>query len=298
MVRSPRLPAQFRTLAILPSDRSLHGLLASVATACGCEINFAVAHSENEGLARLEAEPFDLLILWHAPPALNALRLLDALAARSRADLAVVVLGHDSEHELLGASLAQGADAYLCLDSASPDAFLWQVARALERRRLVDELSREQRAQDQRREHEREEAARLVRQQRRLAQQLTSTVPATVTTAWDSPPPPDDRSASGRTRAAAHFGADQPLDFDPHLATRYSELLQAYLITRSGALSSELAAWIADARAAGFDGRQALACHVSALEALVDSLGQRSARHAVARADLLALELLARWTSG
>jgi hypothetical protein len=75
-------------------------------------------------------------------------------------------------------------------------------------------------------------------------------------------------------------------------------MLRAYVVMGAGNLSDEmttLANLLADAN---ISARQTMQLHVQVLEDLVNSLGNRSARHVMNRADLLVLEVMAHLADG
>lgn len=72
----------------------------------------------------------------------------------------------------------------------------------------------------------------------------------------------------------------------------YDELLRTHVIMGSGQLSTEIAHLSELLAVAGIGPRQALELHVERVQRLVRGLGNRSTRHVMDRADLLALELV------
>ncbi len=72
----------------------------------------------------------------------------------------------------------------------------------------------------------------------------------------------------------------------------YHELLRTYVIMGSGSLGGEIAQLAAVLAEVGLSPRDTLSLHLERVEQLVRGLGNRSTRHVLARADLLALELV------
>jgi hypothetical protein len=66
----------------------------------------------------------------------------------------------------------------------------------------------------------------------------------------------------------------------------------------AGNLADELAKFAALLADAGVSSRHTMQLHVRVLEELISSLGNRSARHVMNRADLLVLELMAHLADG
>jgi hypothetical protein len=81
-----------------------------------------------------------------------------------------------------------------------------------------------------------------------------------------------------------------PAEFDDY----YQELLRTYVIMGSGNLAAEIVKLAEVLSQAAFTPRQVLDLHLVRVERLVRGLGNRSTRHVMARADLLALELMVR----
>ena len=73
---------------------------------------------------------------------------------------------------------------------------------------------------------------------------------------------------------------------------RYSGLLRSYVLMGSGSLASEIAEMADCFMRASLPPPEALQIHLMCVEKLVKGLGNRSARHVMARADLLAIELM------
>ena len=88
----------------------------------------------------------------------------------------------------------------------------------------------------------------------------------------------------GRTVATVRL----PAEFDDY----YQELLRTYVIMGSGNLAVEIDKLAGLLAQAGLTPRAVLDLHLERVERLVRGLGNRSTRHVMARADLLALELL------
>src|SRR5438445_308427 len=79
-----------------------------------------------------------------------------------------------------------------------------------------------------------------------------------------------------------------PVEFDDY----YQELLRTYVIMGSGNLVAEIVKLADLLSLAGLTPREVLNLHLARVERLVRGLGNRSTRHVMARADLLALELM------
>ncbi|HET6325023.1 MAG TPA: hypothetical protein VFG04_10010 [Planctomycetaceae bacterium] len=76
--------------------------------------------------------------------------------------------------------------------------------------------------------------------------------------------------------------------FAPH----YASLLRSYVLMGSGSLAGEISEMTDRLLAARIPPHEALQMHLGCVETLVKGLGNRSARHVMARADLLAVEMM------
>src|SRR5439155_6910294 len=136
------------------------------------------------------------------------------------------VLGMQSEQELAALCYEVGADAYVCVNTATTRTLIWTIALAIERHRLIRENRRLLQAERQRWQQEHAEAQRLLEQQHSLVRGLE----ALRRTAEGEPDAPDARlpEACG----AAADAALPPLP--PQLVSHYREMLRAYVIMGSG----------------------------------------------------------------
>ncbi|MGH7201999.1 MAG: hypothetical protein ACREJB_15455, partial [Planctomycetaceae bacterium] len=142
---------------------------------------------------------------------------------------------------------------------------LGRIETAREKQRLVI-------AQERRLLRERDEAAQLLDRQRQMVRELECVTAA--------------------ARLADQRVTERDVPLPPHFDDHYLELLRTSTIMGSGSLGAEIARiaeWLADA---DVPPGKALALHAERVETLVRGLGSRSARHVIARADLLALELM------
>ena len=174
------------------------------------------------------------------------------------------MLGAEADAELAAPCYEAGADAYLCLPTATTRMLLWQVARAVQRGGLVDENHRLKQEQQHRLELERAEAARLIDRQHDIA----------------------------------GAGDAQQLVLPPELAAHYGQLLRSYVVAEAGGLSVEIADLARLLVGANVPAHAVLKLHLDALESLILGLGSRSARHVMQRADLLALDLAVQLAEG
>jgi hypothetical protein len=95
-------------------------------------------------------------------------------------------------------------------------------------------------------------------------------------------------AAAEQERVVAEDGLTQ--SFAPH----YSSLLRSYVLMGSGSLAGEISEMADRLLAARLPPHEALQLHLGCVESLVKGLGNRSARHVMGRADLLAVEMMTR----
>jgi hypothetical protein len=155
------------------------------------------------------------------------------------------------------------------------------LKRAIIRSERTRQSRRLEIAQSKRMARERDEAEQLLNQQRRIIDDL------------------DARDAAEPTNVTRQamldcFGRAAPCrtSLPPEINSYYQELLRTYVIMGSGNLGGEIAKLADLLVVAGCGPREALSLHLERVESLVGGLGNRSTRHVLARADLLALELM------
>ena len=93
------------------------------------------------GLVRLRDDVFDCVLVSHEPGVLDALDLIEGYRAGG-ADEPIIVLGMQSEQEMAALCYEVGADAYVCVHTATTRNLIWLAARAIQRHQLVRENHR------------------------------------------------------------------------------------------------------------------------------------------------------------
>jgi DNA-binding response OmpR family regulator len=224
------------------------------------------------GLARVRDEIFDAVLVSHEPGELDALELAEVLRT-SGSEEPLVVLGEQPEAEFTPLCLEVNADAYLCVHTTTTRTLIWVVARAIERHHLLRENRRLTQADRHRLELEHGDARRLVSEQRALVRELGVVV--------------GSAGEKAETAGAVSGRATLP----PQLESHYRELLRAYVMMGSGNLATEMHALAELLAATGVSAARTLEMHLQVLEGVLAGLGNRSARHVMNRADLLALEI-------
>ena len=275
------LPPRMRALFITGFHRAAGWLAEAFAADSASDVILEEAVGMAAGLARLRDEVFDAVLVSHEADNLDALELLHALRAGSSEQQPIIVLGEAREQEMNVLCFEVGADAYVCIEQATTRELIWQVARAMERHQLLAENQRLLQEQRHRLQSEHDEATRLLQQQRGLIADL------------------EDICRTERD-VAAPFDIEARSDpvLPDLLVGHYQELLKAYVIMGSGNLNDEMSRLAELLATVGVTAQQAMRMHLHVLEDVVRSLGSRSARHVMNRADLLILEVMMQLCEG
>lgn len=287
-----QMPARMKVLYVTTLRRTGGWLTEAFAADCAAEILLKEATGVANGLAQLRDEVFDAVLVSHEPNALDALDLIEGLRAGGNEE-PMIILGNAPSSEMMALAYEVGADAYCCIAETTTRSLLWTFARAIERCQLVREHRRLVQLEQQRLAHEHQEAERLLAEQRALIAELESLRDAGVQGSGFRIQPSDNSFLNPEPRTLS------PLCGLPdRLITHYRELLRAYVVMGAGNLVDEmtsLATLLADA---GVSAQRTMQLHVRVLEELIGSLGNRSARHVMNRADLLVLEVMAHLADG
>ncbi len=302
-----QMPARMKVLYVTTLRRTGGWLAEAFAADSATEILFKESLGVAAGLAMLRDEVFDAVLVSHEPGVLDALDFIEGLRAGGH-DEPMIVLGVEPSAQLTALAYEVGADAYCCVAETTTRSLLWTFARAIERCQLLREHRRLVQLEQQRLAHEHQEAERLLAEQRALIAELESLRDGRGGEAETgrrgdssnndlSEPPPLPLSLSPHLLAP---GASLPThcDLPDRLVVHYRELLRAYVVMGAGNLVDEmttLATLLADA---GVNAQRTMQLHVRVLEELIGSLGNRSARHVMNRADLLVLEVMAHLADG
>jgi DNA-binding response OmpR family regulator len=274
------LPPRMRTLFVAGSQRTGGWLADAFAADSATEVLLEEAVGMADGLRRLREDSFDAVLISHEDPGLDSLELLDGLRAGGGEEQPVVVLGTLSEQEMSALCFEAGADAYVRISTTTIRSLIWTVSRAIERRRLIAENRRLQRAESRRRQLEHDEATRLLAQQRAM---LLDTETAEIDDGETDTP-------SSVNLLARAVPLAKPLA--ESLTARYRELLRTYVIMGSGNLAAEMKQLVELLASSQVTAQQAMLLHLDVLDEMIQGLGQRSARHVMNRADILILEMM------
>lgn len=296
------LPPEMRLLFITTPERTGAWLVDAFAADRAVAISLEQAVGTAAGLARLQEESFDGILVSHRLPDLDALELVAGLRVGGF-EYPAVILGDESEQELAVLAYEVGADAYVCVHTATTRGLIWTLARAVDWHRLVRENRYLAQVHRQRLQLEHNEAERLLAHQRALVAELEALQSASTAS---SEAPTEGAAADGATWAGAgeRLHASTPSQhllreaavprsaLPERLVEQYRALLRAYVMMGSGHLGSDMAAVGEILVRAGLSAGQVVALHLEAVEHLLRGLGNRSARHVLNRGDLLVLEVL------
>jgi DNA-binding NarL/FixJ family response regulator len=265
------LPLQIRALFVTGATRTSGWLADAFAADSASEVLLTETAGMAEGLALLRDEIFDVVLVSHED-GLDSLGFLDALRGGGGDEQAIVVLGEPSEQEMAALCYEAGADAYVCLHTATTRALLWTVARAIERVCLTVENRRLKQAKGRQLQTEHEEATRLLSQQRAMIDAIV-------------------HAADDGTSKEVPSTRTEP-EFSRLLTTQYHELLRTYIVMGVGNLVDEISQLVDQLVSSDLTPQQAVQLHLQVLEGLLNGLGNRSTRHAMSRADMLILEVM------
>lgn len=295
------LPARLRLLCVGASEPSWVSLTLQL-DAQGCvEPTFKWVSTAGEAVALLRDEGYDCLLIRHGPEEVaqstpDPVGLVRAIRAGGCDDPVVLVVPRAGDADW-NAAYEVRAELLVAASGWGSLALVPMLKRAIERVHLVRENHRLAMADHRRLIRERDEADHLLNQQRQIVHELEQLA---QTDADGSAVPPCiglnamDRvsadSVRGDTRQPPTASPTPPLPRE--LDDYYQELLRTYVIMGSGNLGAEIARLAELLSVAGLTPRQALELHLVRVEQLVRGLGNRSTRHVMARADLLALELM------
>ena len=279
-----QLPTRLRLLCVGTREPSWIGMTLQLDAEGGIEPQFRWASTAAEALTLLRDDPFDAVLIAATSDSgqegsfAEAASLVKAIRASGCEDPILLLAPRISDVDWLDLSCEECE----LLQSArlwdSP-ALISVLKRAIFRSEQTRQSRRLAIAQTKRMARERGETEHLLSQQRRIIDDLDAS-----------------ESTTNATRQALLdcFGRATPCrtELPSEINNYYQELLRTYVIMGSGNLGGEIAK-LADLLAvAGCGPREALSLHLERVESLVGGLGNRSTRHILARADLLALELM------
>lgn len=263
----------------------------ALATDSAVAVEWECFAEPSEAVARLRDQVYDVVLISSLSDSPASLHFLDAIRAGSSDEQPILVLGTLPEQQMADLCYESGADAYLDISTTSARAMLWRLSRAMERHQLLLENRKFRNAQHHRLQLEHDEATRLLQQQRQLIAGLESIHQCSDIEAVDS------AAGNPHDHAPLKVSGKRPsTDLPDHapsaLSAPYSELLRTYVVMGSGNLGAQILQFAELLTAENFSSQQLMMMHLQVLEQVIASLGNRSARHVLNRADLLILEVM------
>lgn len=248
------LPPSLRVLFVCEQSNMGHWVVDSLKQDRICNVRVSDSSNPLLALERLREESFDAVLVAHE--GVQTLDWIEALRVGSTAVQPILVLGSVADREFSALCFESGADGFLTVDSITTRELIWHLARAAERRRLMEENERLRAVENRRRTVERDETLRILNEQRDVL-------------------------------------AIEPVSDPPEwLAIRSRELLTTYVVMGSGQLAEEMDRYLRAIRSASIERVAVLRSFHNAMEAMVAELGTRSARHILNRGNMLLLESL------
>lgn len=248
----------------------------------GCsEPRFDWASSSEEALELLRSDSYDcLLIAVDNESMMSQLELLNAIRISGCEDPVILVLSEPDDRAVL---TAYENDAEVLVSAAiwESQALLSSIQKTLKMHQLIEENHRLQVENHRRLIRERDEAERLLIQQRSMVKEMQ-------TLAY----PEDAENSLSLEGIQDGEESVQPFQVPSEVKDYYHELLRTYVIMGSGSLKDEIHQIAELLAGAKLTPRQVLEFHIECVESIVKGLGNRSSRHVLARADLLALEMM------
>lgn len=301
------MPVRMKVLYVTTLHRTGGWLAEAFAADSATEIVLEEAIGVTAGLARLRDEVFDAVLVSHEIDVLDGVDFVSGLRAAGHEE-PMIVLGTEPSADLAALAYEVGADAYCCVAETTTRSLLWTFARAIERFQLMRENRRLVQVERQRLAQEHQEAERLLGEQRALIAELERIragsqpyVSAETAGREDQETDHDDQdSAPTPQSVVSTFAATVPTkcDLPDRLVSHYRELLRAHVVMGVGNLAREMTALAGLLADVGISAQQTMQLHVHVLEELIGSLGSRSARHVMNRADLLVVEVMAHLADG
>jgi len=316
-----QFPSRLRLLCVGPQEPSWTSLTLQL-DAEGClEPQFRFVSESHDALTLLRDESFDCVLICDTAGSRTDTAGSDTTPSDRKTPLALVrairASGCDDPVVFISAHVSDGQWAELCRHECevlvSPN--LWDstalvpvIKRAISRIEILRENRQLALANHRRLLRERDEAEHLLRQQRQIVRELeflarSARGLAEPSDGLDDPislVPPSDGGAEHTSPNSSQSSPEASSDWKrpawhplpEQVYSYYDELLRTYVIMGAGNLGSEIAQLAQVLAVAGLSPREALELHLERVENLVRGLGNRSTRHVMARADLLALELV------
>ncbi|MCA9005538.1 MAG: hypothetical protein KDA70_09725 [Planctomycetaceae bacterium] len=286
-LRQQPFPSGFKALFI-SRVRPVWVGLALRLDAMGCsEPRFEWVSTAEEALTQLRNDSYDcLLIEIDSATPKPRLELLNAIRISGCHEPVVLLMSAPDDQVLLSACENQ-AELLVSAAMWESPALLSVVHRALSIQQIREENHQLQVEKHRRLIRERDEAERLLNQQRSMVEELQALVNPEAFSHQQS------ESEQGGTVNLRE--SDSRIEFPQipfEVRNYYHELLRTYVIMGAGNLKDEILQITELLAAADLTPPQVLEFHLQCVELIVKGLGNRSTRHVMSRADLLALEMM------
>lgn len=305
------LADEFRLLCVGPSEPDWIGLSLQL-DAVGCaDPQLHWVSTASETMTLLRNETFHAIVIacddaaspdggepdWHPES------LVDAIRASGCSD-PIVLISTRPDDSLANLACRHHCELLVSAVGWSSRALVNVIQTGVRRVELQRENHHLAVANHRRLVRERDEADHLLDQQHGIIRELealanglsvvetddfSESSAAAVSTATSAAAGPGNGETTGRPREASRR---VELPIPAQIKSYYHELLRTYVIMGSGSLGSEILQLAAVLAEVGLSPRDTLSLHLERVEQLVRGLGNRSTRHVLARADLLALELI------
>lgn len=281
------IPSRLKVLFV-SAQKPVWVSLALRLDAIGCtEPRLEWVSSAEEALTLLRHDSFDC-ILMHVANATkkSRLELLNALRMSGCHEPVVLLLVAPDDQVVLAACENQ-AEFLISPALWESPALLGIMQRAMLNHEMNEENHRLQVESHRRLVRERDEAERLLNQQRSMVEELqTLAYPGDLKENETTGAPAEQPNIIESLVANAEFSMPQEVQ------DYYQELLRTYVIMGSGNLKEEILQIAELLSDTNLPPRQVLEFHLECVEVIVRGLGNRSSRHVMSRADLLALEMM------
>ena len=285
--QQPYIPSKLKLLFI-SDKRPIWVGLALRLDEIGCsEPRFDWVSTSEETLSLLRNDNYDCLLIGvFAENKTKQLELLKAIRGSSCHTPVVIVLSVPDD-QITSAAFEYHAEVLVSAAMWESSLVLGSIKRSVMVEQLREDNHRLMVESHRRLVRERDEAERLLMQQRSMLEEFQ-------TLAY---PDEDDTTETDLLFEKSHKNYDSKqvsrIFKIPHeVQDYYHELLRTYVIMGSGSLKDEILQ-ISDLLAkANLTPRKVLEFHLESVELIVKGLGNRSSRHVMARADLLALEMM------
>ena len=288
---SSGLPPEFRLLCVGPTEPDWIGLTLQL-DAVGCnDPKFRWVNTASEAMTLLRNENFDCIVIECWPTNLEDVRwdapdLVHAIRASGCGD-PIVLLTRQPDDGLTVEACSSRCEILVSSALWSSRALVNVIQQSI---RLVETAQQNHHhavANHRRLVRERDEADHLLRQQRDIIRELEAITHGSSGAAL---------SHSGESEVGSEVKSQlrkpRSLQIPEKIKTYYHELLRTYVIMGSGSLGGEISQLASVLAEVGLSPRDTLSLHLEQVEHLVSGLGNRSSRHVMSRADLLALELV------